>query len=120
MKLLLVLMVWSTCSIAMNSDPSERVIGHELSEKDKGSMRIVDHNKFEIGETVAIQQQGAWRYARVQSVPEVNCPGYGLINLRPAEPEKNSDYNNYGGQAFHFKHVRKLPSVEHIKVQRTE
>ncbi|CAN5141448.1 hypothetical protein BH09DEP1_BH09DEP1_2570 [soil metagenome] len=121
MILLLLFVFWSSCGIAMQLESSERIIGHELSEKDKNALIEIDHkNKLQESETVAIQQKGAWRYARVQSIPTRDCPGLGIVNLRPACPEKDTDYNNYGGFVLHFKHVRKLHCVENVKVQKTE
>lgn len=122
MRLLLVFIVWSTCGIAMHLESCQRVIGQELSEKDKSNLAGIDYkNKLHDGDIVAIQQKGAWRYARVQALPSQNCPnGLGVVNLRPADPARNADFNNYGGFVFHFKRVRKLAPVEPAKIQKTE
>lgn len=122
MMLLLLSMLWSTCGIAMHSESCQRVIGHELSEKDKNNLSQIDYkNKLHDGDIVAIQQKGVWRYVRVQAVPSQNCPnGLGIVNLRPIDPEKNTDLNNYGGFVCQFSRVRKLPSFEHVKMQKIE
>lgn len=110
MKVLLFFILCAACGIAMQSEHCERILGHELSEKDKenfiklGSGFTVTEN-----EMVAIKFQDTWLYARVQSLPLKDL-GLGIVNLRPMNPNNPPEGNNYGGFVIHFRHVRKLVS----------